>query len=169
MSCEEVNSSEEQWRESPEFPNYEVSTLGRVRNIRWDGTRGRILKPYKYNYYYIKISANRKYYNRCVHKLVAEAFLGERPEGYEINHINGDRYNNRLDNLEYVSRAENVSHAQDLQLYSRKTRTRLSKEDVADVRTAYASGEVSQPQLAKKYDVCLRTISDIIRNVTWVD
>ena len=46
--------------------------------------------------------------NTYIHKLVAEYFIGERPEGYEIDHIDGNYLNNRADNLRYVTRRENL-------------------------------------------------------------
>lgn len=51
--------------------------------------------------------------NKRVHRLVAAAFLGESEEGHVVNHKNGDRFDNRVENLEYVTQGENVKHAWD--------------------------------------------------------
>lgn len=80
--------------------NYSVSDLGRVRNNKTN----HILKPWKKGKY---LAVNLGLANPFViHKLVAETFL-EPFEGYDIDHINRDKYDNRLVNLQYVSKSQN--------------------------------------------------------------
>ena len=89
---------------------YAVSSDGRVARVLLDGKR-RILKPYKNNtpYLSIKIVVNGKICNRYVHRLVAENFLGDGC-GKQVNHINGDKTDNRASNLEWVTASENNLH-----------------------------------------------------------
>lgn len=94
---------------------YEVSSLGRVRRAApgrctWVG---RELKAQLIpnGYMHIMPVVDGKNRNAYVHQLVAEAFLGPCPDGYEVNHIDADKTNNRADNLEYVTRQGNVQHA----------------------------------------------------------
>lgn len=105
---------------------YEVSSFGRVRSIdrivnggsRWgkrpEHKHGKILSQFSnvdgYKCVHIKIGGKQKEYR--VHRLVAFAFLGK-PEGdqTEVNHIDGDKTNNSVDNLEWVSHTENMRHA----------------------------------------------------------
>lgn len=94
--------------------NYEVSNLGRVRRIKTGcGTyEGRILNFVNHNNGYLiaSMSLNAKHYRRFVHRLVAEAFIPN-PEGKpEVNHIDGNKRNNCVDNLEWCTRAENNRH-----------------------------------------------------------
>ena len=62
-------------------------------------------------YYQIKLRRNGKRYHRYVHSLVWEAFNGKVPKGYEINHIDHDKSNNSLTNLELVTHSENLKKA----------------------------------------------------------
>lgn len=81
---------------------YEVSTSGEIRSIR----SGKIIKPGKINgYLQISMSANGKKYSRYVHRVVAEAFIG--PIYDQVDHIDGNKSNNKLKNLRLCTRREN--------------------------------------------------------------
>lgn len=91
----------------PGFETYEVSNLGNVRNR----FTGRILSQSLNRpggYYRVKFKDGNTYY---VHRLMALAFFEEDIRGKDVNHIDGDHYNNHLSNLEIVSRRENIQHA----------------------------------------------------------
>lgn len=89
---------------------YEISNLGRVRN----STTGLIKKLHLVNSRYLAVDLwnNNKGKKYLVHRLVAKAFLGE-PQSihHEVNHKNSDRTDNRASNLEWVTRSENMLHA----------------------------------------------------------
>lgn len=97
---------------------YQVSNLGRVKSLDIVDRLGRKHKSnIKYQndngngYLIVNLKHNGKQKNHLVHRLVAEAFI-ENPENKkEVNHIDGDKLNNRVDNLEWVSRSENLKHA----------------------------------------------------------
>lgn len=94
---------------------YEASDLGRIRRAR-PGRKtwiGKELKAHMLPKGYMQVlpTVNGKNRNMYVHRLVANAFIGPCPEGYEVNHIDGNKANNRADNLEYVTRKGNVQHA----------------------------------------------------------
>ena len=87
---------------------YDVSNMGRAR-----GPSGKILKPTLMKIGYCMISLSLKSHGvkkKYLHALVAESFLGHKPTGYVINHINGDKKDNRATNLEFLSRKDNGSH-----------------------------------------------------------
>lgn len=87
---------------------YSVSENGNIRNDKTGSFLGQWVL---YGYMYVKLCNNYRTETVRVHKLVAEAFC-ERPEGKdEINHINGDKADNRSENLEWVTRSENIVHA----------------------------------------------------------
>lgn len=109
----------EQWKTikiNNEDTLYEISNIGRCRRvdkINWK-TKG-ILKP-KYNksngYYSYCIIDSKGKYNYCyIHRLVAQAFIYTNNFNLQINHIDGDKSNNKVDNLEWCTRKENMSHA----------------------------------------------------------
>ena len=87
---------------------YEVSNIGRVRRIK----SGRILKQAATGggYLCVTLSNNKTRPTARVHKLVAEAFLGKRPDGKHINHLDGNKTNNRAANLEWCTPKENQKH-----------------------------------------------------------
>lgn len=112
----------EEWR-AIHFGNYEVSNLGNVRVVV--GKRPGSLKKASRSstgYYIVGLSYQGKCTTSLVHRLVAAAFLGECPAGYEVNHKDGNKANNRLENLEYVTRKENARHAFDMGLNKLPTR-----------------------------------------------
>ena len=101
---------------------YEVSNHGRVRSVdrtvtRSDGRvcrrKGKILRttPNQDGYPRANLSTQGKSQVRHVHALVAEAFIGPRPDGVDVCHGDGDPANNRLDNLRYGTRSENMLDA----------------------------------------------------------
>ena len=91
------------WKQIKGFTNYEISSLGRVRN------KDRVLRLQKHNYVNILLTHNKKQYKRYIHRLVAQAFIPNEKE--EVNHKDGNKHNNNLDNLEWVTRSENTLHA----------------------------------------------------------
>ena len=100
----------ERWVPAKGFPNYDVSSEGRVRNRK----TGRILRANKNSRGYLSVSLSRN--NRqCtirIHRLMAESFLGV-PDGYDVMFDDGDKENVCLDNLKVVTRKENINHAID--------------------------------------------------------
>jgi len=104
---------EEEWRVVSGHPDYQVSSLGRIKNHKSNGRRKaftRIRKGHRKNgYVYIGLWTGGKQTRFLVHRLVARAFLGEPPPGYtQVDHINGDKADNRICNLRWVNRQENA-------------------------------------------------------------
>lgn len=100
----------EYWRTIPSFPAYSASNYGRIRN---DAT-GRILHTYfdsTRRYLTVTLHKDCKQVTQRVHRLIAEAFLGGPHPGLDVNHIDGDKTNNCIENLEWCTRAENARHA----------------------------------------------------------
>lgn len=125
-----MESLQEEWRAVQGFEgSYEVSDQGRVRSIdRVVGPRrfrGQLLRTRKHNqgYHQIMLAKDGKKYYPLAHHLVAAAFIGPRPDGYDINHKNGKKQDNRPQNLEYVPHATNVRHAFESGLVGEANRT----------------------------------------------
>ncbi|WP_418344921.1 NUMOD4 motif-containing HNH endonuclease [Rhodococcus pyridinivorans] len=113
------NGTGEVWKSAPGWEGiFEVSNLGRVRSlpritVRKNGTpcsvRGRILRPYRKSSGHLSLSVPKRAGGQgrmSVHALVAEAFLGPRPDGHEIRHLDGNPSNNQVTNLAYGTRTD---------------------------------------------------------------
>jgi hypothetical protein len=91
---------------------YEVSNMGFVRSCK-SAKNKKILspRPERKGYLCVHLYLNAKPYVGKIHRLVAEAFIGDRPDNMQINHMDGNKTNNCVSNLEYVSCKENIRHA----------------------------------------------------------
>lgn len=95
---------------------YEVSNTGKVRNINYRGcgyTRYLKISTNDWGYNYVIIKRNGKRGKQMIHRLLAEIFIPNPDEKPEVNHIDGVKTNNCIDNLEWVTKSENVQHAYD--------------------------------------------------------
>src|ERR1700741_3308520 len=102
----------EEWRKIAGFEGlYEVSNTGLVRSLRFGKVK--ILKPSNKGAGYAGIGLYRKsgeFFQTYVHTLVINAFMGGVPKGLEPNHKNGRKWDNRTENLEFVTHQENCQH-----------------------------------------------------------
>lgn len=91
---------------------YEVSNEGDVRSLPRNTTRGRILKPGKVNKGYLSVRLCKEGQPKMhyVHRLVMQAFVGECPADMETNHLDEDKTNNCVANLQYTTRKQNINH-----------------------------------------------------------
>lgn len=164
-----MTSSDEIWRDIPGYEGrYQASTLGRIRSldryvrcgIGGAGVRlhkGRILSPGVGGsdpYQRVKLGADAP--NTTVHGLVAAAFLGPRPTGHEVLHLDGDPLNNRVSNLTYGLRAEKVPIA----YRGGRAWKILTLEQIQDIRRRSEAGERGT-DLAKEYGVSRSHITNI--------
>lgn len=144
---------------------YEVSNFGRVR--RWEN--GRVLKPdIAMGYEQVTLSFRACPRRRKVHALVAEAFIGPRSRGHEVNHLDSNRRNNRLTNLEYTTKKGNARHAVENGRYRRGStqwKARLTEREVAQIKKRYVKGNGAA--LGREYGVDRATINHIVRGRTW--
>lgn len=163
----------EEWRPVVGWEDiYGVSSLGRIRRERpaKRAIVGLILKPntnmWGYQYVILKDRARQK--TVTIHPLVAAAFIGPRPPGLDVNHKDGVKTNNAMDNLEYVTRSANIRHSFRLGLSKPRTgemngQAKLTARDVRLIRAANATGI----QLARRFGVSHQTISRIRRRERW--
>ena len=145
--------------------NYEVSNGGIIRRATpGRGTwAGRELKPVKatIGYFVVAPTINGKNVLMFVHKIVMQAFVGFPPDGHEVNHKDGDKTNNALANLEYVTHKRNMEHARELRLiHDRKIYSDAAIGVVRDL----ASAGMKSPSIAKETGISARHCRDIINN-----
>jgi hypothetical protein len=161
--------SHEEWRLCP-GGFYAVSDRGEVRReIAAQGTQaGRVLVPRidAWGYPVVTLSQANAITVVPVHRLVAEAFLGERPQGLQINHRNGIKADSRAANLEYVSCSENNRHAYRNGL--RRRGRKLTPSDVHEIRRRRGQGE-RLAAIAADFGVTASTVSLIAKGLLWKD
>ena len=163
------------WKEIKGFDGrYSVSNYGRVRQNNYEYIslqnkkiigKEKIIEPtiWQSRYLRIDLQINRKEtktrLNTYIHKLVAEYFLGPRPEGYEIDHIDGNYLNNKVDNLRYCTHLENMNNpiSKEKHKYcspSPETRKKISeklkgRKDSEETRRKKSESHKNKPNLYK--------------------
>lgn len=168
--------TDEEWKSIPStYGFYEASSLGRIRRAKGgrNARIGFVLKPYKNRYGYLSVGLHFdvKLRTFLLHRLVAEAFIGTCPSDMEVNHLNCDKLDNRLSNLEYCTRSENLLHASRNGILntprgSRHCRAKLHECDVSEIRRLYASG-IMQKDIAHIYGIDQSNVSYIITGKRW--
>lgn len=156
------------WRPIPFAPRYEASECGKIRN----GSTGRVLRPSRSGYGYVHVKLGRQGCTK-VHRAVAAAFIGPRPPGMQINHRDRNKQNNAVENLEYVTRAENMRHASEAGWFLQPPEYRTSRltgklttADVLAVRDAYASGEPRQA-IADRFNINRSHVRRIAKRIQY--
>lgn len=151
---------------------YEVSNYGEVRRIKpGKATKpGRLLKPTRRKNGRMSVYLRHEGddIQREMHHIVAAAFLGPKPEGKEINHLDGNPANNRADNLEYCTHRENMQHAYRLGLVrlgigEDQHLAKLTTEQIIVIRNCTAPAKL----IARVFDVSPITIRNIQKRRTW--
>ena len=152
---------------------YEVSNWGRVKK------NGVIYEPER-------SSRGYKWFVRTsVHRAVAEVFIPNLENKPEVNHIDGDKLNNHVSNLEWVTRSENMKHAYDTRLIdrerlkkaakkgakkggliTRQKRGHLTMDDAREIRSLFAKG-YKYKEIAKKYNVSYEVVWGVVNNKTY--
>lgn len=173
-------ANEEEWRSIRGLEGYyEVSSLGRVRSmnriaVRIDGIqltyRGRILKaiPNARGYWTVWPTKNRKKITKRVHFLVAEAFLGPRPDGMEACHKDDDKSRNIPSNLYYTTHQQNVADRGSNGHTARGIqhgKAKLTDDDIRQIRSL--KGHISGRRIGNLYGVSHTNIQDIQSRKTW--
>lgn len=165
----------EEWKSVVGYEGwYEISNLGRVKRVKagMGAVVGKILKPHPDPAGYINAVLHQDNH-ACTfhcHQLVAKAFIGTCPVGREVNHLDGVKTNNSVDNLEYVTRKENGQHASRMGLLKpvrgeRQPNAKLTERDVHIIRGLL--GKRFQAVIAERFGVTQSTISDIATGKKW--
>lgn len=149
---------------------YEVSSMGRVRSLL--SARGR---PWSKGPVVLKARLHIGGYSRVllrrtdfyVHRLVAEAFIGPCPDGFQCAHLDGDPSNNAVTNLQWVSPLENQRHRVLHGTNLARDAHPMAKLTSDDVRCIRLSKGVSQGEIARRYGVSQASVSMIVTGKTW--
>ena len=173
----------EVWKDIPDYEgSYQVSNMGRVRSVdrvvtyknsRVQKHKGRVLKPCIINsgYEQVGLFDDNGRIGKSVHRLVLETF---KPHvnmiDLQVNHIDGNKLNNHLTNLEWATGRDNILHAYDIGLIDKKgergSNVKLSNTDVLEILQRLDTGE-SQGDIALDFSVSKGCISHINIGLTW--
>ena len=168
------NREQEIFKDIPGYEGmYQVSNQGRVKSFKCY-PQGKILRLNKNSngYYQVILCQSGVRKALKVHILVMLAFVGERLDEMEVNHKDGIKTNNHVDNLEYCTSSENRQHAYDTGLQvaivgEKHESAKLTQKQVLEIRTRYKSGGITQMELAREYCIDQATISKIVNRKLW--
>lgn len=181
--------TEEIWMPCPEFEkHYMISNLGRLRSrevfIPHDGMFGddggytkhikiKNQTENRYGYLTSKLCKDGNCRRLTIHRLVAKAFLENPKKLSQVNHIDGNKHNNVVTNLEWISPSGNIKHAYATGLMNAEhlkgennKLSKLTNEKVEIIRNKLLNGETCTT-IAREFDVSPSTIRDIKNNKTW--
>lgn len=144
---------------------YLASSEGDIQRVN----RRKVLSTHFDRAGYIRVKVSKDGINRvvAVHRLVADAFLGTCPKGMQVNHIDGDKTNNRPENLEYVSPSENILHSARV-LKTHHTGAVLTEHQVREILVLLSEG-VTQVDIAEQFWVGYSTVNAIKLGKSWKD
>ncbi|WP_084757843.1 NUMOD4 motif-containing HNH endonuclease [Spirosoma luteum] len=179
MGTTNVEQTGEVWRDIPGYEGlYTVSNFGRItschdkyasrRKVKGD----RILSPHIRGglYRYVGLYKHKKAKTWSVHSLVMLAFVGERPTGYVINHIDGQKTNNHIENLEYCTVLENNRHAIVTGLKDPKRvkvqRNHTPRETILHIRNSYLMGE-TVAQISRQVKIAPTAVRKIAKRISY--
>lgn len=172
-----MNQIVEDWKQIAEFPEFAVSNYGRVMRIALQQSSRRTLFPVgmirkaklqNNGYLSMTFKRGRHTYHRPIHRLVAMAFIGPLPAGGETNHLDGNKLNNFIGNLEYTDRVGNARHAMKLGRLAYGERNALSKLTNEKVRwLRQQQGKQSLHALSRQLGMDRKTLRQAILGITW--
>ena len=154
------------FKEIPHYPNYEVSALGVVRNAK----KGNTLKwvDNGKGYKMVKLYNSSKPTGRLclIHRVVLSTFDPMGRSDLDVNHIDGDKSNNRLTNLEWTTKSNNTRHAHMTGLFN--GRNKLTIEQVREIKVRLRQeNRESYSKISRDYNVLPWNIIQIARGKLW--
>jgi hypothetical protein len=171
------NRKPEEWKDCIDNLNYQISNYGKVRSkdkqvsgkLNSIATKhGKILSPANFNGYLgIKFSDHSGRTTALIHILVAKAFIDNPENKCCVNHKYGDKHDNYYENLEWNTYSENMYHASKTgltQTGERHYNSKLSNEEVLEIKAKYQTGKYSHNSLGKEYGVTKQNITMILNN-----
>lgn len=174
----------ETWKDIPGYENiYQVSNIGRVKRLAyWHKVKLHNVNNTFRQERILKISLNTSGYKQAylcnnyigksiaIHRLVASAFIENIDNKKQVNHKDGNKLNNNVNNLEWCTYHENLDHAikHNLRAVGEKCGSaKLKNSDVVEIRELYSSKKYTNKELAIIYGVADSTMSQVISRRYW--
>lgn len=156
----------EEWMLIKDYPYYSISTHGRVKSKK---NGGLIRKIWKGEYYSVSLFKDGERRTHMIHRLMAEAFIPNPENKMDVNHKDGNKYNNDLANLEWATRSENMKHAFENGFLNPSTgeNNMHSKLNSFKVRVIRKATNFTHLELGKIFGVTSQAIGNIIRRKSW--
>lgn len=152
------------WKKIPGFSNYRVSQTGCVRSFARSVYKDLVQLTDKQGYKYVCIvSDSKKNFHAMVHRLVAIAFIPNPENKPQVNHKDGNKANNTVENLEWCTAKENVEHSYNTNLAhigTKRHNAKLTKEQVIEIRKCGLNKTETYESLAKRFNIDASTIHD---------
>jgi hypothetical protein len=155
-------------KQIPNFKNYKITKTGKIF-----GSHGELKQTIHGKYLGVDLFKNGKRYSKFTHSLVLETFIGPRPPRMECNHKDGNKLNNHILNLEWITKLENSQHAFKLglignQRYYGETNpnSKLKKNEIWLIKKLLKA-KISKIKISKMFKVHRQTIIDINNKRTW--
>ena len=158
------------------FPNYSITRDGQVWSKPRQGssTLGKRMKPYKdsHGYFQVSLFKNKKRTDKLIHHLVLETYGEPRLRGQVTRHLNGDKTDNRIENLAWGTHQENsddmIKHnSVPYRKGESNGRAKLTEKNVKTIRKLYLQPENSLWFLDRKFNIGLYAIWAIVTRRTW--
>ena len=154
-----------------QYEGYFVTEQGDVFSTKYKNIKKLKLGSYPNGYLRINISNNNKPKGILVHRLIAETFIPNPENKCDVNHKNGIKTDNRVENLEWNTRKENIDHAISIGLMNmsgeNNNNSKLTKEQVLEIRELYSTKKYTLMVLAKIFNVSFQLISMIVNKKSW--
>ncbi len=177
--------AQEIWKPIEGYNEYEVSSFGKIRSYytktgikkSWIvsyNTEPHFLKPaFSYDgYHLVSIGCKNKKRTMSLHRLVAKAFIPNPENKPQVNHKDGNKINNRADNLEWATKSENELHAYKTGLKiqprgQKNHNSKLTDKQVKEIKEISKNSVLTQEEISKKYNISRGTIAKIQVNISW--
>jgi len=156
------------WKDIPECPKYQASSLGRVRTLKRKNGVGHIMTQFLTPNGYKIAKLNQKMW--FVHRLVLFAFVGPRPDGMQACHNDNDRQNNRADNLRWDTAKNNNADKRKhgtAQFGENNPSSKFTDTQVMEIRRKYASTSATTRELMDEFGASQAAIASLVRGKTY--
>lgn len=149
----------EEWKDIEGYEGlYQVSNLGRVKRV----TTGRILKPSKHTkgYYRVELYKNGSQSKKLIHRLVAQVFIPNPDNKSQVNHIDENKTNNLVSNLEWMTAKENLNHGTRT---DRSSKTRSVSIIATNLKTGKSTEFYGVSECARQLDLNRGNITSVLK------